>query len=73
MESSKEFLYDKRIVERHVRQGLISREAYQAEIERLPDLSERLDRIRVKLEPVQARPTGRGRDVDEEDEEEAGE
>ncbi|RME52760.1 MAG: hypothetical protein D6795_06310 [Deltaproteobacteria bacterium] len=47
---TKDFLFDRRLVERNRRKGLITKEEYEAHLAALPDVSE-------KIEPVSETPT----------------
>lgn len=55
-----DFLYDKRIVARHVTQGFLSPEELERATAALPDLAAKSVTISVKVEPVTVRITQPG-------------
>lgn len=63
MKISGTMLLDKRIVERHIDQGLVSREDYQAHLESLNDVGEQAVELNAELldvgvKDVEAKDTG---------------
>ena len=63
MKISGTMLLDKRIVERHLDQGLISREEYQAHLKSLADVGEQAEELNAELldvgvKDVEAKDTG---------------
>lgn len=63
-----EWLYDKRVVERNIKKGLLTKEDYKRYIESLPDLSQYIDVIKIgedKEEEELNKKEGRDKDVRE--------
>jgi hypothetical protein len=49
---SKDFLHDKRIVARHLVQGYVKKDEYEADQAALPDLTDRAATTSIRVEPV---------------------
>ena len=49
-----EILFDSRLVERHIRQGLTSRKDYEEWLAKQPDVSDRAEVLNVEGEPIAA-------------------
>ena len=63
MKISGKMLLDKRLVHRHIEEGLVSREEYEAHIKSLEDLTEQAEELNAELldvgvKDVEAKDTG---------------
>ena len=65
----REMLLDRRVVERNIRKGLVTREEYQQYVSSLPDAAENAEEIRARLGEEEALAAGASDEDDDEDDE----